>query len=502
VQPPSADSAHSLTAVGLTKHYGGVKALSDVSFSLPAGQTLGVIGPNGAGKSTLLALVSGSIRPTDGSVSWRGQQIDRLPKHMIARSGIGRARQIPRPFRRLTVRQNLQVAANSAIGDHRARESLVTETLQECGLLAREDAVSGDLGLLDLKRLEVARALALNPRLLLLDEVAAGLIGSELSAIADLIERIKRRGLSIVIVEHVQGVIGRLADRAIVLDWGRVIAEGTPQEVAADSKVIEVYFGASVHAQPKRPEKNLTAEARPTTVLDVDNMTVKYGGLAALADVSLKMAEKEMIGIIGANGAGKTTLCRAIAGLVPCQGGQVKLLGADVTRMPAHQRARRGLVICHEGRRLFTSLTVKENLDLGAAFSGANRQAAEQRLAAVFDMFPVLRECAHRLADSMSGGQQQMLAIGRALMANPKVLLLDELSLGLAPLVIENLYGALEKIRALGVSIMLVEQNTHRCLAVADRVYVLERGRISYGGPPSDLIGDDMLRKAYFGTAA
>jgi branched-chain amino acid transport system ATP-binding protein len=498
--PPPASSAHSLTATQLTKYYGGVKALSDVSFALPSGQTLGVIGPNGSGKSTLLALVSGSSKPTSGNVIWDGQRIDHLRKHAVARLGIGRARQIPRPFRRLTVRQNLEVAANNAIRDRRSREPLVTQVLAECGLLARERSLSGELGLLDLKRLEVARALALNPRLLLLDEVAAGLIDQEVAAIADLIERIKQRGISIVIVEHVQGVIGRLADRAIVLDRGRVIAEGTPQEVAADSKVIEVYFGSSVHAEPRDRAAVAAVETRPN-VLDVRNVSVKYGGLTALAEVNLRTAAGDIVGIIGANGAGKTTLCQAICGLVPCQTGTVSLFGADVSRMPAHARARRGLAICHEGRRLFTGMTVKENLELGGAFCGAGRRETQERLATIFKLFPILSERAHGLAGAMSGGQQQMLAIGRALMAHPKVLLLDELSLGLAPVVIEQLYGALESIRALGVSVMLVEQNTHRCLAVADRVYVLERGRISYNGSPAALMKDDTLRKAYFGSA-
>lgn len=489
-----------LLVEGLTKHYGGVKALTDVTFELTPGQTLGVIGPNGAGKSTLIALVSGGTKPTSGQVHWNGQRIDRFAKHQIARMGIGRARQIPRPFRRLTVRQNVEVAAINVTHDRNEREDLVTRTLRECGLLQKEKTVSGSLGLLDLKRLEVARALALKPKLLLLDEVAAGLIGPEVSVIADLVERIKVRGVSIMIVEHVQGVIGRLADRAIVLDWGRLIAEGTPDEVAADPRVIEVYFGSSTgNAQPVVAAAPVQSAMRET-VLSVDNLTVRYGGLSALSDVSLKMNRGEVIGIIGANGAGKTTLCRAIAGLVPSSAGRVVLFGEDMAATPAYMRARNGLAICHEGRRLFSDLTVKENLEIGASFSGGSRQAAAQRLEVIFDMFPVLRERRNGLAGAMSGGQQQMLAIGRALMAEPKVLLLDELSLGLAPLVIEDLYEALRKIHQIGVNVMLIEQNTHRCLAFADRVYVLQRGRLSYEGLPVGLSDGAKLHSAYFGT--
>jgi branched-chain amino acid transport system ATP-binding protein len=494
------DHSPLLVAERLSKHYGGVKALSDVSFALSAGQTLGVIGPNGAGKSTLLALLSGGARPTSGSVTWRGARIDQLPNHRVARLGIGRARQVPRPFRRLTVRQNLEVAANAAVADATRREALVTRTLADCGLLERQHLAAGALGLLDLKRLEVARALAVEPQLLLLDEVAGGLIGAEVQAIAGLIERIQARGIAIVIVEHVQGVIGRLADRAIALDWGSVIAEGTPAQVSANEKVIQVYFGdpGQGSVAPTAPAQ---ADVERPAVLTVRNLCVRYGGLAALQDVDLTLGQGEVVGIIGANGAGKTTLCRAIAGLVPTQGGRVTLFGADVSYTPAHLRARSGLAICHEGRRLFTGLTVMENLELGAAFSGATRAQVDERLARVTQMFPILAARAQGLAGAMSGGQQQMLAIGRALMSAPKVLLLDELSLGLAPLVIESIYQALAGIRALGVSILLVEQNTHRCLAVADRVYVLERGRISYSGTPDGLLGNDLLRQAYFGPA-
>lgn len=488
-----------LQVQGLTKHYGGVKALDDVSFTLEPGQTLGVIGPNGAGKSTLLALLCGGARPTRGSVHWRGERIDQLPSHRVARLGIGRARQVPRPFRRLSVRQNLEVAAHAAVADAQRRERLVSETLADCGLLDRQHQPASTLGLLDLKRLEVARALAVDPQLLLLDEVAGGLLDAEVEVIAALIERIQARGISIVIVEHVQGVIGRLAHRAIVLDWGSLIAQGTPAEMAADERVVRVYFGdPGDAATPVTTRPTLPAD-RPV-MLEVHDLSVRYGGLVALAGVNLRLGEGEVVGIIGANGAGKTTLCRAIAGLVPAAGGRVALFGQDVSGQAAHLRARSGLALCHEGRRLFTGLTVMENLVLGAAFSGASRAQVDERLQQVLAMFPILRERANGLAGAMSGGQQQMLAIGRALMSAPRVLLLDELSLGLAPLVIEHIYQALEGIRALGVSVLLVEQNTHRCLSVADRVYVLERGRISYDGPPEGLLGSERLRQAYFGA--
>lgn len=495
----TASTSPLLEVRGLTKHYGGVKALQEVSFSLNPGQTLGVIGPNGSGKSTLLGLLAGSLAPTQGELRWQGERIDGRPNHAFAHLGIARARQVPRPFRGLTVRENLLVAANAVIHDRAQREALVTSALDDCGLLARQHVRASQLGLLDLKRLEVARALSVAPRLLLLDEVAGGLLAAEVEAMAELIERIQARGLAIVIVEHVQGVIARLASHAIALDWGRLIAQGTPAQVMQDPQVISVYFGDEAATQAPEPSAERTPVGEDV-VLAVHDLHVNYGGLHALNGVNLRLRQGEVLGLIGANGAGKTTLCRAIAGLVPAQQGTVQLLGQDISQVAAHRRARQGLAICHEGRRLFTGLTIQDNLMLGAAFAGTDAAQAQQRLAQVQALFPLLRERADTMAGALSGGQQQMVAIGRALMASPRVLLLDELSLGLAPLVIETIYQSLAQIRDMGISILLVEQNTHRCLRVADRVYVLERGAVSYEGPPQGLLANDRLRQAYFGS--
>ena len=485
-----------LSLRGVSKHYGGVKALSDISFDLCRGDVLGVIGPNGAGKSTLLSLIAGSQPPSVGAVEFLGNRIDRIPPYKAARLGIGRARQVPRPFRRMTVRQNLEVGANIAIRDDHAREAYITETLEYCGLLAVENQLAGALPLLDLKRLEVARAMSLKPQLLLLDEVAGGLVGAEVDVIVRLIAGLRDRGVTIVIVEHVQALIQKLATRTIVLDWGRIIAEGSPSDIARDERVIDVYFGRPAET-PVAARQKTGAPAAP--LLEVKGISVAYGGLTALDRVDLRVGKAEVVGLIGANGAGKTTLCQAIAGLVPLSAGAIAFDGAMITDLPAHMRSRRHIAICHEGRRLFTGLTVLENLEMGAAFSGASRAVTQDRIARIFDLFPILKERRSGSAGAMSGGQQQMLAVGRALMSQPKLVLLDELSLGLAPQVIDRIYAVLDDIRDWGISVLLVEQNTHRALAMVDRVYVLEKGRISYAGEPGGLLSDDALRRAYFG---
>jgi branched-chain amino acid transport system ATP-binding protein len=188
-----------------------------------------------------------------------------------------------------------------------------------------------------------------------------------------------------------------------------------------------------------------------------------------------------------------------LAGLVPLSSGRVLLDGVDVTRQPAHIRARHGIGLCHEGRRLFGELTVAENLELGAAYSAHGGRPLAERMARAYDLFPELREKVKLRAGLLSGGQQQMLAIARALVAEPRVLIFDELSLGLAPQVIDRIYPVLEQVRDWGIGIVLIEQNVHRALAQADRVYLMERGQVSYAGTPADLEERGLLHAAYFG---
>ena len=490
----------------VTKRFGGVEAVSHVSFSVREGEVLGLIGPNGAGKSTLLSLVSGGQRPSEGQITFRGQRLDRLAAHRIARSGVGRAHQIPRPFGRMTIRDNVRVAAHSTSGRGliQHRDTVVRDTLELCGLADRAGRLAGTLTLLDLKRLEIARALALEPHLLLLDEVAAGLVGREVDEVIALVRRIQNRGTTIIMVEHVQTLIQSLAERVIVLDWGRKIAEGTPAEVASDPNVRSVYLGSQseLDGEASLVRRQSPGENRET-VLRAAGITVDYGKLRALRAVDLEVRQGEVVAVLGANGAGKSTLARALAGLVPLSAGRVYLGGADVTRQPAHLRARGGIALCHEGRRLFGDLTVAENLELGAAHAapGGRDGTLAERFARVYAVFPEVREKARVRAGLLSGGQQQMVAIARALVAQPRVLIFDELSLGLAPQVIDRIYPTLDQVCDWGIGVVLIEQNVHRALARADRVYLMERGEVTYSGTPEDLEQRGLLHAAYFGQS-
>jgi branched-chain amino acid transport system ATP-binding protein len=417
--------------------------------------------------------------------------------HTAARLGIARAHQIPRPFPRMTVRQNLLVAAHSSGSRTESGGRGVDDVLELCGLTGHALREAGTLTLLDLKRLEVARALALRPRLLLLDEVAAGLVAHEIDEITALIDGVHKRGVTILLVEHVQALVQALAERVVVLDFGRQITEGTAQEIAEDPEVIRIYLGTGGEKAARR--KSATTDPARPTLLRVEGLSVNYGKLPALRSIDFEVGEGEIVAVLGANGAGKSSLARTLAGLVPAVAGSVVLGDQDITRLPAHRRSRLGIALCHEGRRLFTELRVHENLEL-ATYSGSSTAHQEELFKRVYELFPLLSERPNAYAGELSGGQGQMVAIARALMSDPRLVIFDELSLGLAPAIVDEIYKAVDQIRSWGVSIVLIEQNAYRALAVADRVYVLERGGVSFVGAPTELENEQALRDAYFGT--
>lgn len=233
-------------------------------------------------------------------------------------------------------------------------------------------------------------------------------------------------------------------------------------------------------------------------MLLVNNLHVKYGNIHAVRGVSLEVGEREVVMVIGANGAGKSTLLHTIMGLLTPAEGSIQFAGIDLVRVPPFDRVRLGIGFVPEGRRVFGAMTVRENLELGA-FRLANRQDVEARIERVYELFPVLKDRQHQLAASMSGGEQQMLAIGRALMSEPRLLIMDEPSMGLSPVLTEHIYEIIASIKATGTSILLVEQNAFMAMSVADRGYVMQSGRIVYEGPVADFTDNRLIREAYLG---
>jgi branched-chain amino acid transport system ATP-binding protein len=508
---------------GLTRRFGGVTAVDDVTLTVAPGESLGVIGPNGAGKTTFIGLVSGALAASAGTIQLAGKDITRLGPPARTRLGIGRTHQIPRPFGRMTVLENLLLAGRHAPGVERlsVTRRRCESILDRAGLAEVADVPAGRLPLLRRKRLELARALALRPRLLLLDEIGAGLVEHETAELIDLAVDLRTEVEAMVVVEHVMDVITACCDRTVVLDFGKLIAAGPTREVLRDATVAAVYLGTAAPDQrgadqsiPDQLPPAVAADQevhngrgsdaapdpdRGSPLLAITDVHVAYGGVRALRGVSLDLHRGEVVALLGANGAGKTTLARAISGVVPLAAGEIRFDGRRIDRLPADRMAPLGIAHCMEGRRIFGTLTVEENLLLGATGVAAGAVAA--RLASTYRTFPALAKRRSRPGTDLSGGEQQMLAIGRALMGAPAAIIFDEISLGLAPIAVDGLYAALAAIRADGVAMLLVEQNLERGLRLADRAYVLVDGHVALTGTPDDIRRHPTLRSLYIGES-
>jgi len=489
-----------LETTGLTKRFGGVTAVDSLDLTVGRREALGVIGPNGAGKSTLIGLLNGAHRPTSGTIRIAGRDVTGAPPHAIARLGIGRTHQVPQPFAQMTVLENLMLGrlyagepASFSDADRDCRA-----ILERTGLGAQAETPAGRLPLLSLKRLELARALALGPRLLLLDEIGAGLIEAELAELIALVQELKRDVESILIVEHVLDVIQECCDRVVVLDWGKKLVEGSPSQVLADPQVAAVYLGTGSASAERR--RLAGARAGEGALLSVEGIGASYDTFRALRDVTFAVEPGEVVALLGANGAGKTTTARVLSGMLRADAGSVTFKGTRIDGRSPHEIVRLGLVHCMEGRRIFADLTVEENLLLGGR-NAASKAERATRLGRVYELFDVLAMKRNDSGATLSGGQQQMLAIGRALMADPELVIFDEISLGLAPVVVDQLYGALAELNERGVTMVIIEQNVERGLALANHVHVLERGAVALSGTPDELRGDPRVRALYVGEA-
>jgi len=456
--------------------FGGVRAAHDIALEAKPGEVTSLIGPNGAGKTTVLNMLSGFYRPDAGSIRIGDLEIQGLPAWLIARAGIARTYQTTQLFGSMSVAENLAIAG----GD----ESLAASV----GYAGDLDARAADLPHVDKRLIEIARALATRPSVLLLDEPAAGLSAEDKTRLARLLRRIADAGIAVVLVEHDMSVVMGISDRVIVLDAGIRIAAGTPAEVQRDPAVRKAYLGAA--------HERLATGRRlaGSPLLEIGRLAAGYGAEPVLKEIDLRVDDGEMVAVLGANGAGKSTLMRAIAGLHRPVSGEIALGGGDLAREPAHRVVRRGAVLVPEGRQVFPELSVLDNLALGA-FSRKTWDRAE--IDAMLGRFPRLRERLQQRAGLLSGGEQQMLAIARGLMGKPRLLLLDEPSLGLAPQVVNDLFDALDRLRAESVTILLVDQMAGLALALADRAYVIEGGRIVASGPAAEIAADGALEKAY-----
>jgi len=480
-----------LRVENLTRTFGGFAAVSGLSFEVKEGEVLGLVGPNGAGKTTTFNVVTGYLKPTSGSVEFLGQKVTGFVPHRLARRGMVRTFQHTRVFADLSVRQNVLVASHLVGAGEAALDEHAKAVLTEVGLLHRQEDLAGGLAYGEQRVLEIALALAAKPLLLMLDEPFAGMNDTEANETMELIHRLRDRGVTVMVIDHHMQTMARGCDRLVVMDYGVKLAEGYPNLVTKQSEVVRAYLGAGDEVAAPSPALNADE-----AVLELEDVSVKYGQVRALDRLNLRVGRGEIVALVGSNGAGKTSTLRAISGLVPLATGAIRLFGRDLAAVGPVARVRGGLAHCPEGREIFPRMTVLENLDLGASASGG---AAEGALEHVYHLFPRLRERASQLAGSLSGGEQQMLAIGRALMSSPKLLLLDEPTLGLSPLLAREVAEALLRLNTEGLSVLLVEQNAVLALAISHRAYVLENGVVAMQGAAEDMRQDEAVARVYLG---
>ncbi|MCO5161823.1 MAG: ATP-binding cassette domain-containing protein [Mesorhizobium sp.] len=490
---------------GLTKRYGGLVAVDKLDLRFSKGAISGVIGPNGAGKSTLIGLLGGALPPSAGEILFFGEEISKIPAPERARRGIGRTYQLPRPFLDMSVRENLLVPLFSKSPFLPRREAAMEadRVLEQTGLADAGHLNARDLPLLRRKRLEVARALMLDPRLLLLDEVGAGLVDHEIDELIALIHALDDGERAILIIEHVIRIVRECCKQLVVLNFGKKLAEGPTQDILNDDNVASVYLGTAhnvdhsgARVSPAASVRRETERERPK-LLQLSGVSAGYGQARVLYDVSMTVGQGEVVAVLGSNGAGKTTLANVIAGSLAPTSGKVEFDGEDVTGLTGDKLFVRGLAHCMEGRRIFPELSVEENLKI--ALRGAARRETPQRLEEIYTLFPVLAERRNNQGTALSGGQLQMLAIGRALISRPRLVIFDEISLGLAPVVMDQLYAALAKLRDGGLTMLVIEQDVERALELADVAHVLKQGRIVLSGDASSLSRSGGLRDIYLG---
>ena len=526
--------------------FGGLIAVNAFSFSVGRGDITALIGPNGAGKTTVFNCVTGFYKPTEGRLALArdgivtkedieaatnasGQHaatangelflLERMPDHEIARKArVARTFQNIRLFQGMTVLENLLVAHHNALmrasgmtvlgligaPSYRRKEAEAIDRakywLDKIGLMDRADDPAAELPYGAQRRLEIARAMCTDPVLLCLDEPAAGLNPRESADLSALLRSIRAdHATSVLLIEHDMSVVMQISDHVVVLDYGVKIADGTPVRSARrheSDRRISRRGRRGGSAIDREGARAMSAAAVAAPLLQLRGVETFYGKIQALKGVDIDVNNGEIVTLIGANGAGKSTTMMTIFGAPRARRGKITFDGKDITALPTHQIARLSIAQSPEGRRIFPRMTVFENLQMGASIN--NFAHFEEDLERVFALFPRLKERAPQRGGTLSGGEQQMLAIGRALMGRPRLLLLDEPSLGLAPLVVKQIFEVIGDLnRREGLTVFLVEQNAFHALKLAHRGYVMVNGLVTMQGAGAELLARPEVRAAY-----
>jgi ABC-type branched-subunit amino acid transport system ATPase component/ABC-type branched-subunit amino acid transport system permease subunit len=499
LKPREHAAEHILVASKLALSFGGIRAVREFSLKMRDRALHALIGPNGAGKTTAFNLISGMYAPERGTIDLAGRPIAGLPPEAVTQAGVGRSFQITNLFPTLGVAENVRLAVQArhhrrfdfwrptaALSDVDTRTA---EVLRTMGLAGLERAEAGSLSYGGQRLLDMALALGTQPRVLLLDEPLAGLAQAERERVGRLIKDVSR-DLPVLLVEHDIDRVFALADAVTVMNDGEVLVDGTVEDARGSPEVQAVYIGSGAHALAGKARASAAGEA---TLLAVDGVNTFYGKSHILRDVGFDVREREIVALLGRNGAGKSTLLKSIVGITKPASGSIRLAAEELARRTSAEIARLGVAYVPQGRGLFAGMTVAENLELGRLRrrTGQGVHWDDER---IFAFFPRIKQRWRSPADYLSGGEQQMVAVARALTGDTRLLLLDEPFEGLAPTVVEELFEAFDKLRN-EVSIVIVDHHLDLALALSDRTVVLERGEVQHRGPSAALSTDLELRR-------
>lgn len=555
-----------LSVRNLTKSFKGLKAVDGISFDLHQGEVISIIGPNGSGKSTTINLISGFLSPDGGIIDVGERSLAGASAADVSEQGVARTFQNGRVFGALTVDENIALGYHKKLVEQRPFKQLQRYPLLRWVNLLSETALAlvhgpktrdertavddrvtievdrfrerlgtrrGDfaytLSYANRRRTEIARAHISEPKLLLLDEPTAGMNQSETAEVLEQLQYLKAQGHTILLVEHKIELVTALSDRVIAMDGGRIIAQGEPDHVRQAPQVVEAYLGKrrELHVTRSRGQRGVLGKQNaiereevaqverrkpsetpsPSEMLDrepllkLDGINVYYGQVHALEDVSIEIPQGAIVSLLGGNASGKSTTMKTILGINRPKSGVIDYRGRDITGESTRDRVIGGIAAVPEARRVFPRMTVEENL-LSGAYTRHDREGVAQDLERMYARFPRLAERRRQQAGTMSGGEQQMLAFARALMSRPRLICMDEPTMGLSPRLVEDVLEQIAALRTdLGVSVLMVEQQAELALSIADYGYVLQNGRIRLHGPAESLLHDPQVQEAYLGGA-
>jgi branched-chain amino acid transport system ATP-binding protein len=513
---------------GVSKAYGGVQALSLCSLEVREGEISGLIGPNGSGKTTLFNVITGYERIQQGQVHFRGSEITNAPPDRVFKLGIGRTFQLTRLFTRLTVLENMLVATQRQdswlggvmrLAGSAGEKRRAMELLDFVGITALAYEPAGNLSYGQRKLLELASLLVADPAILLLDEPAGGVNPTLITHLSDRIKELNRAGKTILVVEHNMEFVMSLCTRVTVLSQGTTLVSGTPEEVRTNPAVLDAYLGGEddpstqleLAKEPAHHDGRLVAVSSVRTpareklgdseaLLSMRGITAGYGGGDILKQVALEVPRGGITCVVGPNGAGKSTLMATISGLLRLRQGEIRFDDEVVSGLTPKQILAKGISQIPQAHSLFAEMTVRENVEMGA-FTVKDRSLVQKRLKAVQELYPIVRDRADEKAGSLSGGQQRLVEFARCLMLDPKLIMLDEPSMGLDPQTRKMVFSMIELMNQQGKTILLVEQNARAGLRLSTHGVVLENGIVRLTGSGREVLEHPEIGALYLGGA-